>query len=125
MDIALMNWPAVALGTALAFGVGMLWFSPKVFGRAWAEGSHNIHPPDAPPVAAMIIQFGATLMLAFIVGITETAEAIFVALGAIVAVALYVAGMDLFSQKSTKAVWIDAGYVLASGVVMILAQAIL
>lgn len=125
MDIALMNWPAVGLGTIAAFALGMLWFSPKLFGNTWSAGSHDIQPPDAPPLLAMAIQLTGTLVLALIIGITETAGAIFVAIGAVLAVALFVAGMDLFSQKSGKATWVDAGYVLACGVVMIAAQGIL
>ena len=47
------------------------------------------------------------------------------AVGAILAIALIVAGMDSFSQKSGKATAIDAGYVVVSGVLMILAQGLL
>jgi hypothetical protein len=125
MDIALMNWAAVALGTIAAFVLGMLWFSPKMFGTAWAAGSHNLQPPTSPPVLAMIIQFIGTLVLALVVGMTETNEAIMTAIGAILAVALIVAGMDLFSQKSGKATLIDASYVVASGALMIVAQGLL
>ncbi|WP_299727442.1 DUF1761 domain-containing protein [uncultured Tateyamaria sp.] len=125
MDIALMNWAAVVVGTIAAFGLGMLWFSPKLFGKAWAAGSHDITTPDSPPILAMIIQFAGTALLALVVGITETNQAIMTAIGAIMAVALIVAGMDLFSQKSGKATMIDAGYVVAAGVVMILAQGLI
>ena len=125
MDIANMNWAAVALGTVLAFALGMIWFSPMMFGKAWSAGSHNIQPPASPPVAAMIIQFIGTLILALVVGMTETNEAIMTAVGSILAVALIVAGMDLFSQKSGKATCIDAGYVVVAGALMILSQGIL
>jgi hypothetical protein len=125
MDIALMNWAAVAVGTIAAFGLGMIWFSPVMFGKAWAAGSHNIQPPASPPVTAMVIQFAGTAVLALVVGITETNQAIMTAIGAILAVALFIAGMDLFSQKSGKATLIDAGYILASGVLMIAAQGLL
>ncbi|MFS4579935.1 DUF1761 domain-containing protein [Phaeobacter sp. C3_T13_0] len=125
MDIALMNWAAVAVGTIAAFGLGMIWFSPKMFGTAWAAGSHSIKAPASPPILAMIIQFVGTALLALVVGITETDQAIMTAIGAIFAVALFVAGMDLFSQKSSKATLIDAGYIVAAGVLMILAQGLL
>jgi hypothetical protein len=125
MDLTLVNWAAVIVGTLAAFGLGMLWFSPSLFGRVWARGSHNIQTPATPPVAAMLVQFLATFALALVVGLTETTNALASALAAIVAVALFVAGMDLFSQKSGKASMIDAGYVLACGAVMIIAQALL
>ncbi|MEX0283241.1 MAG: DUF1761 domain-containing protein [Paracoccaceae bacterium] len=120
-----MNWPAVGLGTILAFGLGMLWFSPLLFGRAWSEGSHNIQPPDSPPILAMVVQLLATVMLALVVGLTETTGALFTAIAAILAVAGFVAGMDLFSQKTLKATVVDAGYIIACGVLIILAQGIL
>ncbi len=125
MDISLINWPAVALGTAAAFALGMLWFSPRLFGKAWSTGSHNIQPPSSPPILAMIVQLLATLALALVVGLTETTGALVVAILAILSVALFVAGMDLFSQKSGKATLVDAGYVLAGGALIIVAQGIL
>lgn len=125
MDIALMNWTAVAVGAIAAFGLGMIWFSPRLFGKAWATGSLGIQPLESPPIAAMVLQFLGVVVLALIVGITETDQAIMTAIGAILAVALYVGSMDLFSQKSGKAVVIDSGYVIASGVVMIMAHGVL
>ena len=124
MDINALNWTAVIVGGVLAFALGMLWFSPRLFGKAWSEGSHGLVPPASPPVAAMIITFVGLALLAIVVGMTETAQAIGTAIAAILAVAAVVAGMDLFSQKSGKATLIDAGYVVASGIVMIAAQAI-
>lgn len=125
MDIALVNWAAVAAGTVAAFGLGMMWFSPKMFGKAWAAGSHNIQPPASPPIGAMVIQFLGTAALALVVGLTETDQAIMTAIVAILAVALIVAGMDLFSQKSARATAIDAAYIVASGALMIVAQGVL
>ncbi|AXI48515.1 twitching motility protein PilT [Sulfitobacter sp. SK012] len=125
MDIALMNWTAIVVGTIAAFGLGMIWFSPMMFGKSWAAGSHNIQPPASPPIMAMVIQFVGTALLALVVGITETNQAIMTAVGAILAVTFVVAGMDLFSQKSGKATVIDAGYVVASGALMILAQGLI
>lgn len=125
MDITQMNWAAVIVGTIAAFGLGMLWFSPALFGKSWAAGSHNIQPTASPPFAAMVLQFVGTALLALVVGITETNEAFMTAIGAILAVAFIVAGMDLFSQKSNKATMIDASYVVASGALMILAQGLL
>ena len=76
-------------------------------------------------MAAMIIQFLGTFALALVVGLTETTGASATAVLAILAAAGLVAGMDLFSQKSAKATLIDAGYILAGGVLIILAQALL
>ncbi len=125
MDISALNWPAVIAGTLAAFGLGMIWFRPMLFGWAWAAGSHNLRPPASPPLLAMAAQFLGTFALALVVGMTETAGAIGTAIFAILAVSLTVAGMDLFSQKSGRATLIDASYILAGGVLMILAQGLL
>lgn len=120
-----LNWLAIAVGTIAAYGLGMIWFSPLMFGKAWAKGSHGIKPPDSPPFAAMVVQLAATAALALAIGTTAATDALATALLAILTTALFVAGMDLFSQKSTWAVLIDAGYVLTGGALMIAAQAIL
>jgi hypothetical protein len=124
MDAANLNWVAVIVGTIAAFGLGMLWFSPRMFGKAWSAGSHNLTPPGSPPILAMLLTFLALFLLALVVGMTETNQAIGTAIAAILAAALIVGGMDLFSQKSGKATLIDSGYIVASGVLMVLAQAV-
>ncbi len=120
-----LNWLAVGAGTIGAFVLGMVWFSPVMFGKGWAEGSQNIQPPDSPPIAAMIIQFLGTFALALVVGLTETTGALLTAVVAILATACFVSGMDLFSQKTGKATLIDAGYIIAAGVIMIGAHGLL
>jgi hypothetical protein len=123
-EFANVNWLAVIVGTIVAYGLGMLWFSPRMFGTKWSTGSHNIQPPASPPMGAMIVQFLATLFLALVVGITATSDALITALLAIFAVAAWILASGIFSQKSGGAAMIDAGYVVASGAIMIAAQGI-
>lgn len=125
MDPTPLNWAAVIAGTIASFALGMLWFSPKMFGKSWAEGSHNLQPPASPPIGAMVIQLIGTFVMALMVGLTETTQSIGAAFAGIAAIALIVAGMDLFSQKTGKATAIDAGFVVAMGILMIAAQALL
>lgn len=125
MDPTPLNWPAIIAGTVAAFALGMIWFSPMLFGKAWSTGSHNIQPPDSPPIAAMVVQLIGTFAFALMIGMTETYGAIAAALTGIVATALLVAGMDLFSQKSGRATLVDAGYIIAAGALMIVAQGLL
>ena len=33
-----VNWMAVIVGALLAFFVGWAWYSPKLFGKRWAQG---------------------------------------------------------------------------------------
>ena len=125
MEPTALNWPAVIAGTIAAFALGSVWFSPMMFGKTWSSGSHNIQPPDSPPMAAMAVQFVGTFAFALAIGLTETYGAIGAAITMILATALLVAGMDLFSQKSGTATLVDAGYIVAAGAIMILAQGLL
>ena len=119
-----LNWPAVLLGTIAAFALGMVWFG-QIFGATWTKGSHGITPPASLPLAAMLIQLLGTLLMAVAIGATETTQDLPLALVIILAIALLQLGGSLFGQKSQAAALIDGGFVVAMGVVMIAAQAIL
>jgi hypothetical protein len=119
-----VNWLAVIVGAVGAFALGMLWFGP-IFGKAWAAGSHNIAPPRRLPVMAMLAQAIGTFLMALAIGATETQQALVTALVVILGFAALQLGGGLFSQKSPAAALIDGGFVVAMGVVMIAAQAIL
>ena len=124
-DILLnVNWPAVVLGTLVSYGLGMVWFG-RLFGRVWAQGSHDIKPPATPPLLVMALQLVGTFLLAWVIGATATIDALFTAIFLLVALAALQTAGSLFSQKSPAAALIDGAFVLAAGVVMILAQAIL
>lgn len=120
-----MNWVAVVLGAVIAFGLGMFWFSPMMFGKDWSEGSHGIEPPATAPVAAMAVQALGTLVLAAVIGMAWNAGQAGAAVLAPLAASLLVAGMDLFSQKTGRATLIDAGYIAAMGAIMVATQAVL
>ncbi len=125
MPVEPLDWIAIFGGAVIAFVLGMVWFSPAMFGKAWVRGSHNIKPPSSPPVAAMVILFCGLLVLAVAVealsavALNRTAGLVVLAAG------LVVAGMDLFSQKDVPASVVDAAYVWACGAIMMGASAIL
>lgn len=123
-EFANLNWTAVLVGTIAAFALGMIWFSPMLFGKGWSEGSHNLQPPAKAPIGAMVVMFFATFLLALLIGLTETQNMLMTAMVGILATAMTVAGMTMFSQKTTYATVVDAGYIVAMGVIMIVAQAI-
>ena len=119
-----LNWTAIFAGTVLAFGLGLLWFGP-IFGRIWALGSHNIQPPQRPPLLAMGLQLTGTFLLALVVGLTEVRGDIWAALAAVAALTCLQAAGGIFSQKSLGASFVEGGFVLAMGFLMIAAQALL
>ena len=122
--LSALNWPAVLLGTVASFALGMVWFG-KLFGTTWAMGSHNLKLPPSPPYAAMLIQLIGTFLMAVLIGATETVHDLPTAVVAILAIAGLQLGGALFSQKTPTAALIDAGFVVAMGVLMIAAQTVL
>jgi hypothetical protein len=76
------------------------------------------------PVFPMVTQLLALIFLSLVIGITATAEALITAILAILAAATFVASSGSFGPKSMSAVFIDFGYVVAAGVIMIICQGI-
>lgn len=119
-----VNWTAIIAGTIAAFALGMLWFSPRMFGKGWAAGSHGIVPPASPPMGALALQLAGTFLMAWIIGITAVANHLLTAVLVILAIAALQFAGGLLSQKTTRAALIDGSYVLAMGVLMIIAQGV-
>ena len=125
-NFAHVNWLAVITGTIVSFIGCWIWYSPKVFGKKWAEGSGITLTPDSkPPVVALISQLVAFLLLATVIGITATTDALITAILAILTVAVFTFAAGGFVKKSAAAMIIESTYVIIAGVVMILAQGIL
>ena len=120
-----VNWLAVVVGFAVSFVLGWLWYSPKLFGKTWAEGvGIDMNQTAKMPAGAMIAQALGTFMLAWIVGVTATNDALLtIVLVVLTYIVLQIAG-GLFTKKSTGAIAIDAGFVLAMAVVMIISQGV-
>lgn len=120
-----LNWPAILLGTVAAFALGMLWYSPKLLGKGWAEGSHGITPPASLPLGAVGLQLLGTFLMAWLIGITARLDALLTAVLIVLAIAVLLTASGFFGQKSRYAALVDGGFVVAMGVVMIAAQGIL
>ena len=126
MEFANMNWLAVATGTVVAFLMGWLVYSPAMFGKGWAEGSGvELTEANKVPVFAMITQILALMCLAIVIGATASANALFTAILAILAAALFTVSNGAFCKKSGYALGVDCGYIVGAGLVMIAAQALL
>ena len=121
-----VNWLAVIIGFVLAFALGWLWYSPRLFGRKWAEGV-GLDPsgPETMPVAAMAFQAAGTFLLAWLVGITATHEALFTIILIALTIMMLLAAGGFFTKKSGYAIATEAGFVAAMVVVMIAVQAAL
>ena len=119
-----VNWLAVGIGTVLSFMLGWLWYSPRLFGKKWAEGSGiELTDSSAMPVAPLAVQLLATFLLAWLIAITASHEALLTAILILLTVACFVATNSMFVKKSTTAIMIEVSFVLAMGVVMIAVHA--
>jgi hypothetical protein len=120
-----VNWIAVIVGAVVAFLLGWLWYSPKLFGTKWAEGAGvKIDSAQSMPMAAMLVQAIATFLLAWVVGVTAAADQLLFVILIILTIGfLFVAG-GLFSQKSRYTITTEVGFVAAMAVIMIVCQGI-
>ena len=99
-NFSTLNWLAIGLGTIVSFLIGWLWYSPKLFGVKWAEGSGvSLDSADKMPVFAMVAQIVALFLLALTIGLTAQVEALITAILIILAVASFTASMGGFVKK--------------------------
>lgn len=120
-----VNWLAVIVGAVVAYALGALWYSPKLFGTKWAEGSGVSMDPEAPPpMLAMVIQAIGTFLLAWIIGVTAVSNALLTAILIVLTIVFLMIAGGLYSQKSRYAITVEAAYVVVMAVVMIICQGI-
>ena len=121
-----VNWLAVIVGAVVSFLVGWAWYSTKLFGVKWAEGSGvSLGDASEMPVGAMVSQIIGLLLMSWFVGVTAVSSALFLVILATIAFTVMAYSSSSFSQKSAYARFVDAGYWIVCLVVMIAAQAIL
>ncbi len=121
-----VNWLAVVIGGVLAFLLGWLWYSPKLFGTKWAEGAGvELGSAGAMPVGAMVAQAVGTFLLAWVVGVTAASSALFTFILIVLTIAALIFAAGKFARKSMYAVYTETGFVIAMAVVMFVVQAIL
>ncbi len=122
-----INWLAVAVGAILAYMLGWLWYSPKMFGTKWMQGvGISFDDPSAsPPVAAMVTQAIGTFLLAWVVGVTATHNAVTTIILITATYIFLLAAAGLFVRKSAYAIGVEVGFVIVMVNIMMACQAIL
>jgi Protein of unknown function (DUF1761) len=120
-----VNWLAVIVGTVLSFLLGWLWYSPKLFGVKWAEGvGVKMGSADNMPAAAMGAQLLGTFLLSWLVGITAGQNALLTIILIALAIIVFIVSNGLFAKKSNYAISVEAGFIAAMTVVMVVVQGI-
>ncbi len=120
-----VSWLAVIIGAIAAFIIGGLWYSPKVFGTKWAEGSglKDWGSTDVPK-AAMLANFAGLLLLSWFVSVTAANNALLTVILATLAFTILAASGSLFIGQSSYTRHANAGYWIVAVAVMILANGI-
>ena len=120
-----VNWTAVIVGAVAAFALGSLWYSPKMFGAIWMKGIGITEPNKDSMAHAMISQAVATFLLSWLVGISATLNSLHMAVLIALTCGVLIKSNGLWSNKGMGAIKVEAGFVLAMVVVMVLVHAIL
>ncbi len=120
-----VNWLGVIAGTIVSFLAGWLWYSPKLFGTKWAEGSRvQLGNANEMPVGAMIAQVIGLFLMSWLVGVTMANNEVWTAILATLAFATLAYSGSMFSQKTAYARVVDFGYWIAALVIMVVCQAL-
>ena len=120
-----VSWLGVIAGAVVAFLGGWLWYSEKLFGRKWAEGSRvALGSVASTPVGALVSQAVGLFLMSWFVGVTAASNALLTVILATVAFTVLGYSGGTFSQKSTYARAVDAGYWIVCLILMVICQAI-
>ncbi len=120
-----VNWLGVIVGTVVSFLAGWLWYSPKLFGTKWAEGSRvQLGNANEMPVGAMIAQVVGLFLMSWLVGVTMANNAVWTAILATLAFAILAYSGSMFSQKTAYARVVDFGYWIVALVIMVICQSL-
>lgn len=126
MDILFtgIDWIAVVVGAVAAYALGAAWYSEVLFGKKWKEGIGTPAVPDRPLVFGMVTQAIGTLLLAWLIGITEAIDSLGFAMLIAVILAAFIQASGFYTGKTKYAIAVEAGFMLAMAGVMILAHGI-
>jgi hypothetical protein len=120
-----VSWLAVIVGAVAAFLLGWLWYSPKLFGKKWAEGNGvDLGAASTMPVQAMVTQIIGLFLLSWFVGVTAVESKLLTFILVVVAFAVLNYSGSQFAKKPPVVGYTDLGYWIAASVVMFIAQAI-
>ena len=120
-----VSWIAVIVGAVVSFIIGGLWYSPKVFGAKWAEGSglKDWESGDVP-MSAMVMNFIGLLLMSWFVSVTAGNNALLTVILATAAFTVLAMSGGMFIRQSAYARNANAGYWIVALVVMVICNGI-
>lgn len=114
-----IEWIPVLTSFVLTFGLGWLWYSPKMFYEKWRSGKGG-EVYEAPMWMPMTAQAVSTLLLAIIVNIFMLYDNVVMTILVGITIAGFIKANGFYSGKTKYAISVEVGYIVAMVVVMIL-----
>lgn len=112
-----VSWVAVIVGGVLAFILGWLWYSQFLFGKRWADAlGIEMGSASSMPMGAMVTNAIGLLGLAWVAALVASNLWLWGLL--ILAFAILGFSGGMFRQSGSTANWVDAGYLVANGVLL-------
>ena len=120
-----VSWLAVIVGAIASFLLGWLWYSERLFGKRWAEGvGVELGSANEMPVAAMARQVLGLFLMSWFVAVTAAHELLLTVVLATLAFAVLAESGAHFRRNSSYAARVDASFLIAALVVMIISNGI-
>lgn len=122
--LANITWTPVIVSFVLAFGLGWLWYSPVMFYEKWrsGKGGEMVQHPLWMPMSA---QLGSTFLLAIIINLATNDGHIGHAVLVGVTIAGFIKANGFYTGKTTSAISVEVGYIVAVLLVMLAVNMVL
>lgn len=122
--LANITWTPVMVSFVLAYGLGWLWYSPKMFYEKWrsGKGGEVVQHPMWMPMTA---QAGSTLLLAIITNLAANDGHVGHAILVAVTIAGFIKANGFYAGKTRFAIGVEVGYIIAVIFVMVAVNLVL
>lgn len=122
MEITILdvNWAAVVVGAVVAYVFGSLWFSNKMFAKAWKEGLGSPAVPNTPMTYGMLSQAFGTFLLSWTIGVTHAYGSFPFAVLVTITIVSLIKANGFFAGKKIGSIAIESTFVITMVVLMLI-----
>lgn len=122
-----VNLVAVLIAALAFFGLGAIWYSPKVFGRYWMTHENIVHPENYNhPIWVYFAEFALDLLTAFVlavfiswVGAFNWMDGLKIGLWIWIGFVLpFKLSTIIWGKKSFRCLWVNSGFILVGLLLM-------
>lgn len=120
-----IQWFPVIVGAVLAYMLGALWYSERMFGKRWKAGIGTPAVAHMPMAPGMVAQAFGTFLFAWVIGITDALGSLSLALLVGCTIAALIKANGFFAGKTRYAISIEVGFVFVMLAVLLLVHSVL